>query len=89
MQFSPHNMKDNLLYELSNCYVFLLQYHDTNLPLQGLNSIVGRSVVIHDAASRWKCSNTVWDTKTMNATLIEAKADFVGAVEGYMKFVSD
>lgn len=62
---------------------------DTNLPLSGLNSVVGRSIVIHKSTgSRWKCLNTVWEAEAMNGTLYEAVAQFFGDIEGEILFVS-
>lgn len=64
---------------------------DTNLPLGGAYSVAGRSVVIHDSSSppaKWKCTNLIWDTRTMNGTLLRAKANFVGEIQGYIEMVS-
>ena len=57
--------------------------YDMNLPMEGLQSIVGRSIVIHrnDAtASRWVCG-TIEDT-THGATKISAMATFDGENNG-------
>ena len=57
--------------------------------MSGLNSVVGRSIVIHKSdGARWKCSNTVWDWEAMNGSLYEAVAQFSGEIEGEIKFVS-
>jgi len=62
---------------------------DTNLPLSGAYSVAGRSIVIHDSSSaRWKCTNLVWDTQAMNGTLLQARAEFFGDIEGHITFVS-
>lgn len=56
---------------------------DTNLPMEGPLSIVGRSVVIHKndvSASRWVCGNI--EETTPGATKIMAIARFDGQITG-------
>lgn len=61
---------------------------DSNLPVSGAYSVVGRSIVIHDSASRWRCTNTLWDVEAMGGALLEATAEFSGDIAGHMTFVS-
>ena len=59
------------------------EFEDTNLPMEGPQSIVGRSVVIHknDAGeSRWVCGNI--EETTHGATKIMAVARFDGTFTG-------
>lgn len=46
------------------------QFSDPNLPLFGVDSIIGRSVVIHFATngSRWACANIEYATPTVQAS---------------------
>ncbi|XP_067951286.1 uncharacterized protein [Watersipora subatra] len=64
---------------------YRLQAQDSNLPLSGPYSSVGRSVVIHDPVNRWKCTNTVWDTVAMNGSLIQGYSKFTGDVQGHIQ----
>ncbi|XP_033756043.1 uncharacterized protein LOC117338803 isoform X2 [Pecten maximus] len=56
---------------------------DTNLPVRGSHSVVGRSVVVHfDNGTRWKCGNIVEDTTTSGGKMYTAKTEFKGEVVG-------
>nr|QDX46957.1 superoxide dismutase [Azumapecten farreri] len=56
---------------------------DTNLPVRGSHSVVGRSVVVHfDNGTRWKCGNIVEDTTTSGGEMFTAKVAFKGEVVG-------
>ncbi|XP_069140703.1 uncharacterized protein [Argopecten irradians] len=58
---------------------------DTNLPVRGSHSVVGRSVVIHYTnGTRWKCGNIVEDTATSGGIMYTAKAKFKGEVVGHI-----
>lgn len=60
------------------------------MPLEGLNSIIGRSVVInYSNQSIWACANIVFDAIQMNGTLVQAMATFSRtSIQGYVKLVS-
>ncbi|KAA0202127.1 Superoxide dismutase (Cu-Zn)-like protein [Hyalella azteca] len=65
-------------------------YNDTNLPLFGHTSIMGRSVVIHKAEDdfRWFCGNIVWGYAPSEATQVSAIASFhhpQGYAWGYIR----
>ncbi len=53
-------------------------HNDTNLPLYGKNSIVGRSIVVHKKhkAERWACASIGWGFDPDEATEIRAIASF-------------
>jgi len=69
--------------------LFVLQYEDTNLPIAGYYSVVGRSIVIHGTdSSRWSCADLVWDAAEMGGRLIQAQAKFTGEIVGDIVFVS-
>ncbi|OWF38323.1 Superoxide dismutase [Cu-Zn], chloroplastic [Mizuhopecten yessoensis] len=56
---------------------------DTNLPVRGSHSVVGRSVVVHfNNGTRWKCANIVEDTTTSGGEMFTAKVAFKGEVVG-------
>lgn len=57
---------------------------DSNLPLRGPLSVVGRSIVIHKAdSSRWLCGNIVEDTAITKGVMYKAKATFSnGTIQG-------
>eukprot|EP00095_Tigriopus_kingsejongensis_P007890 snap_masked-scaffold720_size106930-processed-gene-0.10 protein:Tk07890 transcript:snap_masked-scaffold720_size106930-processed-gene-0.10-mRNA-1 annotation:"hypothetical protein L798_15715" len=66
-------------------------FNDTNLPLFGVNSIVGRSVVIHKKykAQRWACASIGWGFDPDEAREIRAVASFHhpnGYAWGYIQF---
>ena len=65
------------------------QKMDSNLPLRGVNSIVGRSVVIHKKmdGSRFVCGNIEEDTTIMNSKMLKATATFKGDIEGMINMV--
>lgn len=70
------------LTEDQDLYNFLGIYVDMNLPLFGINSIVGRSVVIHKAdGKRWICANIGYPGK-----VITAAATFVFPIVGQVIF---
>ena len=59
------------------------EHWDYNLPLFGVNSIQGRSVVIHlqkikDANKRWVCSNLVPVVEKQTTFVMKATANFTG-----------
>ncbi|KAJ8404871.1 hypothetical protein AAFF_G00332580 [Aldrovandia affinis] len=57
-------------------------YMDSNMPLSGPNSIVGRSLVIHYTnGSRMQCANISADNSS-GGQLVRAKAMFNGSVKG-------
>ena len=70
---------------------YMGQFDDTNLPLRGPLSIVGRSVVIHksdSSASRWVCGNIEEDSST-GGSLYQSKAVFQeGDIQGEIILVS-
>ncbi|KAK3095151.1 hypothetical protein FSP39_010830 [Pinctada imbricata] len=63
-------------------------FHDSNLPLRGPLSVVGRSIVIHKSdnqASRWVCGDIVEDTSSTSGKLYQSKATFnQGDIQGYI-----
>jgi Cu/Zn superoxide dismutase len=63
---------------------------DTNVPLRGPLSIVGRSIVIHKTdASRWLCGTIVEDTSVTKGEMYMAKAAFSeGDIQGTITLVS-
>eukprot|EP00094_Tigriopus_californicus_P005910 TCALIF_05695-PA protein Name:"Similar to sodE Superoxide dismutase [Cu-Zn] 5 (Dictyostelium discoideum)" AED:0.01 eAED:0.01 QI:0/-1/0/1/-1/1/1/0/1143 len=66
-------------------------FNDSNLPLFGLNSIVGRSIVIHKKfkAERWACASIGWGFDPDEAREIKAVASFHhpnGFAWGYIRF---
>ncbi|XP_040583567.1 uncharacterized protein Rsod [Lepeophtheirus salmonis] len=66
-------------------------YHDTNLPLFGPNSIVGRSIVIHKKvkAARWACATLGWGFDPDEAREVRIVASFHhpnGFAWGYIRF---
>jgi Cu/Zn superoxide dismutase len=68
-------------------------YNDTNLPLFGNNSIMGRSIVVHKAAKgdRWSCGSVEWGYSLKEARQRSAIASFhhpKGFAYGYIRFVS-
>ncbi|XP_051978260.1 uncharacterized protein LOC127639949 [Xyrauchen texanus] len=61
---------------------FQNQYMDGNMPLSGLNSIIGRSLVIHYLnGSRMRCADISAENYT-DGYLVTAKATFSNAVTG-------
>lgn len=65
-------------------------YNDTNLPLFGYNSVIGRSVVIHKKRrnARWACSTLERGYSPSEAREIRAIASFhhpTGYAYGYIK----
>ena len=69
---------------LSGMSSYNFTYNDPNLPLFGMNSIVGRSMVIHKdlpGGPRWICS-TIWPSVPMTT----AVAKFTYPIIGYMVF---
>jgi len=66
------------------------RYLDTNLPLFGHTSVLGRSVVIHkaDKDARWFCGNLGWGYSRSEATQVSAIASFhhpLGYAWGYVR----
>eukprot|EP00096_Caligus_rogercresseyi_P009025 TRINITY_DN2990_c0_g1_i1.p1 TRINITY_DN2990_c0_g1~~TRINITY_DN2990_c0_g1_i1.p1 ORF type:complete len:1002 (-),score=161.09 TRINITY_DN2990_c0_g1_i1:221-3226(-) len=66
-------------------------YSDTNLPLFGPNSIVGRSIVVHKKvnAARWACATLGWGFDPDEAREIRLVASFHhpnGFAWGYIRF---
>jgi len=66
-------------------------YNDTNLPMFGATSIVGRSVVVHKHAKgeRWACSTVGWGWDPDEARQVTAIASFhhpLGFAWGYIRF---
>ena len=66
-------------------------YNDTNLPLFGANSIIGRSIVIHKMGKgdRWACSSIGWGWDPDEADQVTAIASFHhpnGYAWGYIRF---
>ncbi len=66
-------------------------YNDSNLPLFGLNSIVGRSVVLHKKlkGERWACASLGWGFDPKEASQVSAIASFHhpnGFAWGYIRF---
>ena len=66
-------------------------YNDTNLPLFGENSIVGRSIVVHKKykAQRWACASIGWGFDPDEAREVRAVASFHhpdGFAWGYVRF---
>ena len=66
-------------------------YNDSNLPMFGSQSIVGRSIVIHKEykAERWACSTIGWGWDPDEARQISAIASFhhpKGFAWGYIRF---
>ncbi|XP_062566582.1 uncharacterized protein LOC134228900 isoform X1 [Saccostrea cucullata] len=57
---------------------------DTNVPLRGPLSVVGRSIVIHKAdSSRWLCGDIMEDTEVTKGVMYKAKATFAsGDIQG-------
>ena len=67
------------------------EYNDTNLPMFGLNSIVGRSIVVHkkNKGERWACASLGWGFDPDEATQISGIASFHhpnGFAWGYIRF---
>nr|XP_002125536.1 uncharacterized protein LOC100175270 [Ciona intestinalis] len=61
---------------------FAMNYTDWNLPLFGVHSILGRSVVVHKSSSeRYACANIVY-----NGAVVTAVATFKYPAYGYMYF---
>jgi len=66
-------------------------HNDTNLPLFGTNSILGRSIVIHKAnrGERWACASLTWGWDPDEARQVTAVASFHhpnGYAWGYIRF---
>lgn len=66
-------------------------HNDTNLPMFGSQSIVGRSIVIHKKlkGERWACSSIGWGWDPDEATQVTAIASFhhpLGFAWGYIRF---
>ncbi|KAK3595909.1 hypothetical protein CHS0354_014750 [Potamilus streckersoni] len=63
---------------------YMSSYSDTNLPLRGPLSIIGRSVVIHEKdGKRWACGNIMEDTSNLpNTILFQGRAMFTGLLNG-------
>ncbi|KAL3863981.1 hypothetical protein ACJMK2_005698 [Sinanodonta woodiana] len=63
---------------------YMSMFSDTNLPLRGPLSIIGRSVVIHDKdGKRWACGNILEDTSNLpNTILFQGRAQFTGLLNG-------
>ncbi|CAG0892689.1 unnamed protein product, partial [Darwinula stevensoni] len=67
------------------------EYNDTMLPLYGLYSVVGRSVVVHkqEDGARWGCSSIRWGYATSEARQYSSIASFhhpQGFLYGYIRF---
>lgn len=70
---------------------YMDDYNDTNLPLFGYESIIGRSIIIHkkDRNIRWACSSLERGYSPSEAREIRAIASFhhpKGYAYGYMRF---
>ena len=66
-------------------------YNDSNLPLFGRDSIVGRSIVVHKKykAQRWACASVGWGFDPDEAREVRAIASFHhpgGFAWGYVRF---
>jgi len=65
-------------------------YNDTSLPMFGLHSIIGRSIVLHkDRGKRWACSTIGWGWDPDEAKQVTAIASFHhpnGFAWGYIRF---
>ena len=66
-------------------------YNDTNLPLYGQNSILGRSIVVHkkEKGARWACASVGWGFSPSEAKEVRAIASFHhpnGYVWGFVRF---
>jgi hypothetical protein len=66
-------------------------YNDSNLPMFGINSIVGRSIVVHKKSKgeRWACASLGWGFDPDEAKEIRAIASFHhpnGFAWGYIRF---
>ena len=66
-------------------------YNDTNLPMFGLNSIIGRSIVIHKKSKgeRWACASLGWGFDPDEAKQVSSIASFHhpnGFAWGYIRF---
>ncbi|KAL5021472.1 hypothetical protein ScPMuIL_000627 [Solemya velum] len=62
-----------------------VHHYDTELPLRGPYSIVGKSIVLHkkdSTASRWVCGNILEDVAEMKSKRYVAEARFHGEIEG-------
>ena len=66
------------------------KHDDFNQFLSGPNSIVGRSVVIHQerAGARWVCGNITEDSEKMGGKRITAISRFTGDIYGFIYLVS-
>ncbi|XP_054168653.1 uncharacterized protein LOC128965900 [Oppia nitens] len=70
------------LNEDPNSDIYLAVFVDLNLPLFGINSIIGRSVVIHKGnGDRWICCNIGYHNE-----MVTAMATFVYPIVGYVIF---
>ena len=68
-------------------------FNDSNLPLYGATSIIGRSFVLNRATDneRWTCGTLGWGFSPAEATEIRAIASFhhpAGFAWGYVRMVS-
>ena len=69
------------------------QMNDTNLPLFGADSVLGRSIVISRASDgeRWACASIGWGYAPSEARQVAAIASFhhpAGYAYGYVRLVS-
>jgi len=76
---------------LDNKQYYESYYNDSNLPLYGVNSVVGRSIVIHkkEKGQRWLCGTLGWGYSPSEARQISGIASFhhpKGFAYGYIKF---
>ena len=67
-------------------------FNDSNLPLYGATSIVGRSVALNRASDgeRWTCGTVGWGFSPAEAVEIRAMASFhhpAGYAWGYVRMV--
>ncbi|ESO99012.1 hypothetical protein LOTGIDRAFT_238948 [Lottia gigantea] len=59
---------------------------DTNFDVFGINSVIGRSVVMHKAVdgARYSCGNIIEDVTVTGGSLFQAKATFDSILNGYV-----
>ncbi len=73
--WNPSNSNQDPIGNLSSKYgplngdSYIDTFTDSNIPLFGRNSIIGRSIVLHHKnSSRWVCAKVMYDTPTVEAT---------------------
>lgn len=78
--------------QLAGFSVIHAVFNDTNMPLYGVTSIIGRSFVLNRARDneRWTCGTLGWGFSPSEATEIRAIASFHhpgGFASGYVRMV--